>query len=67
MIRVAFTLVELLVVISIIVLLLALIAPALDKSVYEAQLVRCAAQQKGAAGGPSITRWISNAGIPREG
>jgi prepilin-type N-terminal cleavage/methylation domain-containing protein len=42
-----FTLVELLVVISIIVALLALLAPALDKAVYEAELVSCSARQHG--------------------
>jgi prepilin-type N-terminal cleavage/methylation domain-containing protein len=42
----AFTLVELLVVISIIVVLLALLTPALDKAVYAAELAVCAAVQK---------------------
>ena len=37
----AFTLVELMVVITIIVLLLALMMPALDKAVYQAELASC--------------------------
>jgi prepilin-type N-terminal cleavage/methylation domain-containing protein len=41
-----FTLVELLVVITIIVVLLALLAPALDRAIYQADLVRCAANQR---------------------
>jgi prepilin-type N-terminal cleavage/methylation domain-containing protein len=41
-----FTLVELLVVITIIVLLLALLAPALDTAIYQAELVVCGAQIK---------------------
>ena len=43
----AFTLVELLVVITIIVLLLALLTPALDKAVYRAELTVCASQLRG--------------------
>ena len=42
--RMAFTLVELLVIITIIVLLLALLAPALDQAVYQAELTLCAAR-----------------------
>ena len=38
----AFTLVELLVIVTIIVVLLALLGPALGKAVYQAQLVKCA-------------------------
>jgi prepilin-type N-terminal cleavage/methylation domain-containing protein len=45
--RAAFTLVELLVVITIIVVLLALLTPALDKAMSEAERVRCGANQKG--------------------
>lgn len=41
----AFTIVELLVVVTIITVLLALLAPALDKAVTETQLVRCLANQ----------------------
>jgi len=41
-----FTLVELLVVISIIVVLLALLAPALDKAVYQSELAVCGARLK---------------------
>ena len=42
--RCAFTLVELLVVVTIIVVLLALMVPALDQAVYQAELAICAAQ-----------------------
>jgi type II secretory pathway pseudopilin PulG len=42
----AFTLVELLVVITIIVVLLSLLAPALDKAVYQAELAVCGARQR---------------------
>jgi prepilin-type N-terminal cleavage/methylation domain-containing protein len=44
--KTAFTLVELLVVIAIIVLLLALLAPALDRAMYSALLVNCSANQR---------------------
>jgi prepilin-type N-terminal cleavage/methylation domain-containing protein len=44
-----FTLVELLVVVTIIVVLLALLAPAIDKAVYQAELTTCAARMKGNA------------------
>jgi prepilin-type N-terminal cleavage/methylation domain-containing protein len=40
-----FTLVELLVVIAVIVVLLALLTPALDSAIYEAELATCAARQ----------------------
>ena len=46
MIRHGFTLVELLVVITIVVVLLALLSPALDRAVYAAELARCGAQIK---------------------
>jgi type II secretory pathway pseudopilin PulG len=41
--RIAFTLVELLVVITIIIVLLALLAPGLDKAIYQARLAVCGA------------------------
>jgi prepilin-type N-terminal cleavage/methylation domain-containing protein len=44
-----FTLVELLIVTAIIVLLVALLVPALDRAVYHADLSRCAAQQRAVA------------------
>jgi prepilin-type N-terminal cleavage/methylation domain-containing protein len=50
----AFTLVELLVVITIIVILLALLTPALDKAMYAAEMARCGAQLKGIATGGTV-------------
>jgi len=44
--KIAFTLVELLVVITIIVLLLALLAPAMDQAIYQAELAVCGAQKR---------------------
>jgi prepilin-type N-terminal cleavage/methylation domain-containing protein len=49
-----FTLVELLVVVAIIVVLLALLSPAMDRAIYAAQLVTCAAQQDGIAAGAML-------------
>lgn len=49
--RSGFTLIELMVVITIIVGLLALLAPAMDQAVYQAELVTCAARLKGGATG----------------
>jgi prepilin-type N-terminal cleavage/methylation domain-containing protein len=46
-----FTIVELLVVITIIVVLLALLTPALDKAIYQAELAACGATQRGVATG----------------
>jgi len=48
-----FTLVELLIVITIIVVLLALLVPALDKAVYQAELAVCGSQLKAIATGGS--------------
>jgi len=45
--RAGFTVIELLVVITVIVVLLALLTPALDKVIYQAELARCGATQKG--------------------
>jgi competence protein ComGC len=47
----AFTLVELLVVVSIIVVLLAMIAPAMDRAVYQAELAACGANLSAVAKG----------------
>jgi prepilin-type N-terminal cleavage/methylation domain-containing protein len=49
--RWGFTLVELLVVITIIALLLALLMPAMDQAIYQADLVRCGANQHGVGAG----------------
>jgi len=49
-----FTLVELLVVITIIVVLLALLAPALEKAIYRAELAVCAANLKGLGGAVTL-------------
>ena len=46
-----FTLVELLIVITIIVVLLALLTPALDQAVYQSELAVCGSQPRGIAGG----------------
>ena len=48
--RRAFTIVELLVVVTIIVVLLALLAPAMDQAVYQAELATCGAQKDVVAG-----------------
>jgi len=47
----AFTLVELLVVITIIVVLLALLSPAMDRAVYQAELAVCGARQRAVGSG----------------
>ncbi|HVL39702.1 MAG TPA: type II secretion system protein, partial [Fimbriimonadaceae bacterium] len=49
--RAAFTLVELLVVITILVVLLAMLTPAMDRAIYQAQLTVSAANLKSIAGG----------------
>ena len=48
---IAFTLVELLVVITILVVLLALLAPAMDQAIYQAELGVCGSQLRATAGG----------------
>jgi prepilin-type N-terminal cleavage/methylation domain-containing protein len=48
-----FTLVELLVVITIIVVLLALLTPAMDQAIYQAELTVCGARHKALGGGVS--------------
>jgi prepilin-type N-terminal cleavage/methylation domain-containing protein len=49
--RTAFTLVELMVVLAVIVILLALLSPALDRAVYQAELSICGSQLRGIAVG----------------
>jgi prepilin-type N-terminal cleavage/methylation domain-containing protein len=49
-----FTLVELLVVISIIVVLLSMLAPAMDRAVYEAEMAVCQTQHSAIARGASV-------------
>jgi prepilin-type N-terminal cleavage/methylation domain-containing protein len=50
---IGFTLVELLVVITIIVVLLALLTPAMDRAIYQAELAMCGAQQSATVKGLS--------------
>jgi prepilin-type N-terminal cleavage/methylation domain-containing protein len=57
--RPAFTLVELLVVVAIIVILLALLAPAMDQAVYQAELAMCGAKLHALAG--SVQNYAFNA------
>lgn len=52
--RDGFTLVELLVVITIIVILLAMLVPAMEKAIYQAELATCATRMKGVAQGATI-------------
>ena len=47
----AFTLIEFLVVVTIIVVLLSLLGPAMDKAIYQAQLVQCAVNLRNIGGG----------------
>jgi prepilin-type N-terminal cleavage/methylation domain-containing protein len=50
----AFTLVELLVVITVILVLLAMLVPALDQAIYQAELATCAAQLGGVGKGVTV-------------
>lgn len=50
----AFTLIELLVVVAIIVVLLALLVPAMDKALYQAEMAVCAAQLRGIGSGAQM-------------
>ena len=52
--RDGFTLVELLVVITVIVILLALLTPALDKAIYQAELAACGARTRTIAAGAVV-------------
>lgn len=52
--RAAFTLIELLVVIAVVAVLLALLSPALDRAISQAQLAICATQLRGIGGGSSV-------------
>ena len=52
--RYGFTIVELLVVITILVVLLALLAPALDQAIYQAELAVCGSRLKGIANGANV-------------
>src|SRR5688572_16271253 len=56
--RHAFTLIELLVVVAIIVVLLAMLTPALDKAIYAAELTVCGANMK--VIGTAVTSYASN-------
>ena len=52
--RTAFTLVELLVVVTMITVLIAMLAPALDRAIYQAELAACGANIKGLVQGGTI-------------
>ena len=56
--RITFTLVELLVVIAVIVILLALLAPALDSAIYQAELAVCGSSQPGI--GAEVTTYAAS-------
>ena len=60
----AFTLVELLVVITIIVVLLALLTPAMDQAVYQAELAVCASRQDAIASGLTTYAMAANRAYP---
>jgi prepilin-type N-terminal cleavage/methylation domain-containing protein len=55
--RPAFSLVELLVVVTIIVVLVALLVPAMSKAVYQGQLLQCAGRQRASAHGVQSYAW----------
>jgi prepilin-type N-terminal cleavage/methylation domain-containing protein len=57
-IRSAYTLVELLVVVTIMVVLLALLAPAMDRAIYQAEMILCATTQR--ALGSSATLYATD-------
>jgi hypothetical protein len=61
----AFTLVELLVVITIIVVLISLLTPALDRAIYQAQLVQCAAGMKTLASASNVYAFDHKRYYPR--
>lgn len=66
--RGGFTLVELLVVVTIIVLLLSMLSPALSKSIYQAQLASCGATEKAALAGVvsyamNFNKWYPSHGL----
>src|SRR5687767_12600186 len=50
----AFSLVELLVVVTIITVLMALLAPAMDQAIYQAELAVCGANQRTTAGAVTL-------------
>ena len=62
--RSAFTLVELLVVITIIAALLALLVPAIERAIYQAELVQCAAQLRMIANGSLVYAMGNNRRYP---
>jgi type II secretory pathway pseudopilin PulG len=64
---IAFTLVELLVVVTIIVALLALLVPAMSKAVYQGQLAQCGAKLKAAATGVTTYALASRRYYPDRG
>ena len=63
-VRIGFTLVELLIVITIIVVLLALLAPAMDKAIYQAELAACGANLRAVATGAMVYAMGSKRSYP---
>src|SRR5690349_16161789 len=65
--RSAFTLIELLVVVTIIAVLLALLTPAVDKAIYQAQLTVCGANLRATGGGVILYAMGSRKFYPHRG
>jgi prepilin-type N-terminal cleavage/methylation domain-containing protein/prepilin-type processing-associated H-X9-DG protein len=62
-----FTLIELLVVVAIIVVLLALLTPAMDRAIYQAELTVCGTDQRSAANGATLYATANGRRYPPRG